>query len=114
MGSCITLYYKITIDQVQQIIIIKNIKLCFCFNKTKKVQIDQVVKVIVQTDHSMVYRINQATYFSFKIIFELGDGSNFIGCAGSINKNNESQKAMNIIRSALPQHIYFEGDLVYN
>ena len=101
LGSCISLYNSITIDQIQQLVIIRKRKLIFCFNKTKKIQIGQIIKVIGEIDNSMIYRINNVTYNSFKIIFELGDNSRVIGCEKIINKNNEGQKAITILRNAL-------------
>ena len=86
----------------------------FCFNKTIKIQIDQIKTVIVQIDHSMSYDINNVSDNAFKIIFQLKDGTNVIGCAKVINKNNEEQKVMTILRNALPQHIFFEGDSFNN
>ena len=86
----------------------------FCFNKTIKIQIDQIKTVIVQIDHSMGYDINNVSDNAFKIIFQLKDGTNVIGCAKVIYKNNEEQKVMTILRNALPQHIFFEGDSFNN
>ena len=114
VGNYYTLYHSITINQFEQIVIIKSIKLCCCCNKTNVVPIDQIGRVIVQIDHSRVYRENKVTYEAFEIIFELNNGTKVIGCSGILNINNEGQKAMDILRSGLPLETYFDGDFVKN
>ena len=112
MGCCSTLYYSITVDQYQQIICIKSRKFSFCFNKKTIVQIGEIDNVIVQADHSITYKINNVSYNAFEINFQLRDGRNIRAISGVINKDNESQKAINILRNAFPQEVCFGGDLV--
>ena len=113
LGSCISLYFSIDIENSFGTIIIKKVKLFFCFSKKEILQVNDLQQVVVQTDYSTTYEINGVHYDAFEIIFKLNDGREVKGCSGVIDKNGEGRKAFNIVRSALPQNIAFGGNLAY-
>ena len=113
LGSCISLYFSLEIENSFGTIVIKKVKLFFCFSKKEILQINDLQQVVVQTDYSTTYEINGVHYDAFEIIFKLHDGREVKGCSGVIDKNGEGRKAFNIIRNALPQNIAFGGNLAY-
>ena len=113
LGSKNSLCVSITVDYKLQAVIIKSKRMCFCFSKSKTIQIKEIHQVIVQTDPTNVYTCNGFRYNAYEIIFKLVDGREVKGCSGLIDVHNEGARVASILRNALPQNIIFGGDL-YN
>ena len=113
LGSCTSLYFSIDIENSFGTISITKVKLFFCFSKKEIIKVNDLQQVIVQTDPTTNYEINGVHYDSFEILFKLNNGREVKGCSGVIDKNGESRKAFNVIRSALPPNIPFGGNLAY-
>ena len=113
LGSCISLYWIISIQPTLGKITISRKKICFFFSKVEIVNINDIQQVIVQTDYSTSYEINGVHYNAFEVIFKLADQREVLGCRGVIDKNGEGRKAFTIIRNGLPQRIAFMGNLAY-
>ena len=113
LGSCISLYFSIDIENSFGTISIKKTKLFFCFSKKEIIEVNNLQQVIVQTDYSTNYEINGVHYNAFEIIFKLNDGREVKGCSGVIDKNGEGRRAFVVMRNALPQNIAFGGNLAY-
>ena len=112
-GSRKVLYFNINISVTSGLIIIDKKKICFCFSNQEVVQINDLQKVIVQTDKTTSYTINNVIYYSFEVIFRLSNGREVEGCSGIIDKDGEGRRAFRIIRNALPPRIFFGGNLAY-
>ena len=112
IGCCATLYSSITVDQIHQTVSIQIKKLFLCCSKTSVIKIEEISKVITQIDPSVNYEVNGEAFNAFEIIFELKDGNSVIGCSGVIDKDGEFQKAMDFLRTSLPQEMDYEGDLI--
>ena len=113
LGSCISLYWKISILSTLGIIRIEQKKICSYFSKIKTIQINDLQQVIVQTDDSTSYEICGVHYNAFEVIFKLANQRQVKGCTGVIDKNGEGRKAFTVIRNGLPQRIVFGGNLAY-
>ena len=82
------------------------------FNKTRKIQINEVKEVSIESD-TTVYTIGGKKYGSFKIFIRLNEGRRIKVCKDVIDKDNESEKAFNILRRGLSQNIPIVGNLAY-
>ena len=112
IGFISDFYVFIQIDNYYGIIVIKQRKISFCFNKTRKIQINEVKEVSIESDTTM-YTINGKRYGSFRIIIRLNEGRRIKVCKDVIDKDNESKKAFNILRRGLSQNIPIVGNLAY-
>ena len=99
---------SIDIDPYVKEIVIKNIKMCFCFNKKKVFAFDNVQKIIISRDTSHAYVINGVHYYSFKMEILLSNNEVIDVFGGVIDKDNESQKVYGIFRESLPSNIIVE------
>ena len=111
IGSFLPLYDSIEIDNSVGTIIIKKIKFSFCFNKSKTINISEVRQVIIKND-CLAINNEDLNYNTFEIIFILENREEIKGCKRVDDKNGEGNKAVNIIRSGLPQNISFTVNLV--
>ena len=104
-----TISTKIHIDNSVGIIIKTRIKSLFCFNESKKIQINDVDKVIKKklehTDedngHSITYRID----------IRLLNGKIIEGC--KMSNIDECNRAFNILRNGLPENIIFSDNFAH-
>ena len=99
-GSCANAWVDIKISPTLGIIKIGHKRICCCFNKEKIIQINEVQKVIIQTNEGL-----------FTINFKLLDESEVNGWIKLGNKNSEGRRAFQVLKRALPQRIIFEGDI---
>ena len=111
IGSFLTIYDSIEIDNLVGTIIIKKVKFSFCFNKSKTINISEVRQVIIKNDR---FAINDEDidYNTFEILFILENREEVKGCKGVYDKKGEGNKATNIIRSGLLQNISFTVNLI--
>ena len=107
------LYFKIEINGTLGTISLYKVKVFFCFNKPKIIQIKDVVQVIIQIDHSANIDTEGEYVRFFEVIFRLSNGQSFKGCSGIVDKDGEAHKAYTIIRNGLPERISIDGDLAY-
>ena len=110
VGGNLPLYISFHIDTYIEIIKVKTVKLFFCFNKSKKIQINDVQKIIIQKDVSVKYVINGKQVDAIEVIFKLNNESEIKGCSGVFNTNNECNKIYNFLRFSLPENILVEGN----
>ena len=105
--GCRVLYSSITIDPISGTFLINNKKLCCCFSKTKEFKIDELKKVKIQKDYRYYSKSNNM-YRVFKVQILLQNNLIINGFSEVLDKNNESQKAYNILRNSLPNNIDIE------
>ena len=82
IGRIITIYTVIDISSTLGTIVITKKKIFCCFNKKQIVQINDIQKIVIQSEFS-----------SFYIIFKLSDGREIYGCSRINNQNGEGKKA---------------------
>ena len=111
-GGLLPFYISFNINSFLGIIQIKTIKLYCCFNKTKKIQINDIQKILIDKDNKVNYKINNRQVDAIEVIFKLQNEREIIGCSGIINSNDESNKIYHFLRNSLPQNILIEGNLV--
>ena len=80
LGSILNLYFKIEINGVLGTISLYNVKIVFCLNKPKIIQIRDVVQVIIQIDHPAGTDSDGEYHRSFEVIFRLSNEQSFKGC----------------------------------
>ena len=76
-------------------------KLCCCLSKTKIYHINEIKKIIIDKDESVEYNINGVHYDAFKVDFLLQNNQIETIFSKIIDKDNESQNAFNIFKSAI-------------
>ena len=113
LGSCISLFEIIDIDNSSGIVTLAKKKIFFCCNKTEVIQIGEIVQVVVKTDPTTTYEINGVPYNAFEVIFTLSNGREVKGCSGIIDKNGEGRRCFSTIRRGLPPKVTFSGNLAY-
>ena len=113
LGSCMSIFNTIDIDNSSGIVTVAKKKIFFCCNKTEVIQIGEIVQVVVKTDPTTTYEINGVPYNAFEVIFTLSNGREVKGCSGIIDKNGEGRKCFSTIRRGLPPKVTFSGNLAY-
>ncbi len=113
LGSCMSLFNYIDVDNSSGMVTIAKKKVFFCCNKTEVIQINEIVQVVVKTDPSTTYEINGVPYNAFEVIFILSNGREVKGCSGVIDKNGEGRRCFSTIRRGLPPKITYSGNLAY-
>ena len=99
-----TYYISFNINTSLGIIKVKTIKIYCCFNKTKKILINDLQKVLIQRDNS-----NKGSSINgIEVVFVLNNESEIKGGSGIINYNNESNEIYNFLRNSLPENIPIE------
>ena len=114
LGSYFSLYFIISFDINAGMVVLKSRKIFFCFNKTNTILIRDIREVAVETDKSVAYESNGIQHYSFKVIFRLLNGKEYIGCAGIEDYKNSGRNAFDIIRKALPQNVQVTANLESN
>ena len=100
----------INVEPYFVIITIKDPKLFCCFNKKRKIQINQLQQVIIE---SYVSHSGEHDWNYSKIIFKLVDGKEVKGFDIMDETKKEGRNAFLILRSIIPQNIVFGGNLTY-
>ena len=113
LGSCMSIFNTIDIDNSSGIVTLAKKKIFFCCNKTEVIQIGEIVQVVVKTDPTTTYEINGVPYNAFEVIFILSNGREVKGCSGMIDKNGEGRRCFSTIRRGLPPKVTFSGNLAY-
>ena len=113
LGSCMSIFNTIDIDNSSGIVTVAKKKIFFCCNKTEVIQIGEIVQVVVKTDPTTTYEINGVPYNAFEVIFTLSNGREVKGCSGIIDKNGEGRKCFSTIRRGLPPKVTYSGNLAY-
>ena len=113
LGSCMSIFNTIDIDNSSGIVTVAKKKIFFCCNKTEVIQIGEIVQVVVKTDPTTTYEINGVPYNAFEVIFTLSNGREVKGCSGIIDKNGEGRRCFSTIRRGLPPKVTFSGNLAY-
>ena len=113
LGSCMSIFNTIDIDNSSGIVTVAKKKIFFCCNKTEVIQIGEIVQVVVKTDPTTTYEINGVPYNAFEVIFILSNGREVKGCSGIIDKNSEGRRCFSTIRRGLPPKVTFSGNLAY-
>ena len=108
-GSLMTIYDKIHINNSVGIITITHVKLFCCFSISVKIQINKIKKVYVKIIEEK-NDDNNNVYKNFAIVFRLLNGKE-IRQLNSFGKVG-CREAFNIIKSALPENIIFNDDLL--
>ena len=115
-GSCISgfspLYASFIVNPYLGVISVKTVKLFFCFNKSKIIQINNIQSVLIECDTTSSYNINDKHINTLKVIFILHDGNKVDGCSRVVDRNHESLNIYNFIKGALPPNIPVEGNLL--
>ena len=110
MGICNTLGTSINVEPYFGIITITDKKLFCCFNRKRKVQINQIQQIIVE---SYVSRGDEYDYNYSKLMFKLVDGKEVKGFDMFDDDKKEGRNAFVILRSGVPQNIPFGGNLAH-
>ena len=97
-------YISFNINTSLGIIKVKTIKIYCCFNKIKKILINDLQKVLIQRDNSN----KGSTINGIEVVFVLNNESEIKGGSGIINYNNESNEIYNFLRNSLPENIPIE------
>jgi len=97
-GSIINTRIIINISSTLGIITIQKKKLFCCFNKQEIIQLNDIKQVSIKKTFVGDY---------FEIFFKLIDEKEIKVCPEIKNSNGEKNKAINIIKNALPQRIEF-------
>ena len=113
LGSCMSIFNTIDIDNSSGIVTVAKKKIFFCCNKTEVIQIGEIVQVVVKTDPTTTYEINGVPYNAFEVIFILSNGREVKGCSGIIDKNSEGRRCFSTIRRGLPPKVTYSGNLAY-
>ena len=113
LGSCMSIFNTIDIDNSSGIVTVAKKKIFFCCNKTEVIQIGEIVQVVVKTDPTTTYEINGVPYNAFEVIFILSNGREVKGCSGIIDKNGEGRRCFSTIRRGLPPKVTYSGNLAY-
>ena len=112
ISSIYPLFSRIKIDIPNDLIIIKNIKILFCFNKTNYINLKEVEEIIIEKNTNVHYEINGVAYGGYDLIFRLNKDKEIKGLSGEIDKNLESQKLFEFLREGLPKKIPISSDLM--
>ncbi len=99
-----TYYISFNINTSLGIIKVKTIKLYFCFNKTKKILINDLQKVLIQ------WHIRNR-FNGIEVVFVLHNESEIKGCSGILFYNSEINGIYNFLRNSLPQNISIERNI---
>ena len=113
VGSFMSPYRAIDIDNTSGTVTLTKAKVFSCFNKNEKIQINEIKQVVVKTDPKVTYKFMKGIYNSFEVIFILSNGKQVKGCSGELDKNGEGRNCFSIIRKALPSKVTFSGNLTY-
>ncbi len=111
VGSFMSPYRAIDIDNTSGTVTLTKAKVFSCFNKNEKIQINEIKQVVVKTDPKVTYKFMKGTYNSFEVIFILSNGKQVKGCSGELDKNGEGRNCFSIIKKALPPKVTFSGNL---
>ena len=113
--SCVlSLYDTIIIDLELGLITTKNNKFLFCFGQKHSFGLIEVEQILIQINQNINYSKNYISYNCFDVIFKLLNGKEIKGIIGLIDKNNESQKIIGLLKKTIPSNIPINGDLVEN
>ena len=105
--SIMTIFTKIHIDNSVGIITKTEVKFLFCFNKSMKIQINDVKRVF-----TMKEQVDEDDKrYKFRIFFRLLNGKTIEGC--EISSRNECNRAMKILRNGLPKNVIFNDNIEY-
>ena len=103
-----TTRFSINYDKFFGAIIIKREKSLFCFNRKKKIQLNDISLIIIES--YMSGEDNDIPYFRVK--FKLKDGKEIKALSES-NGNGEGRQAFLTIKNNLPENTPFGGNLAY-
>ncbi len=112
ISSMYPLFTQITIDRINELIILKHCKILFCLNKTNYINLKEIEKVVIEKNTSVHYEINGVVYDGFNLVFIINKDKQIKGLIGEIDKNLESQKLFDFLREALPKNIPVSSDLM--
>ena len=112
IASFFPLFSKIIIDIPNDLIIIKNIKILFCLNKTNYINIRDVEEVFIEKNTNVHYEINGTAYGGYDLIFILNKDKEIKVLSGEVDKNFETQKLFEFLRESLPKSIPVSSDLM--
>ena len=112
ISSMYPLFTQITIDRINELIILKQCKILFCLNKTNYINLKEIEKVVIEKNTSVHYEINGVVYDGFNLVFIINKDKQIKGLIGEIDKNLESQKLFDFLREALPKNIPVSSDLM--
>ena len=104
-----TLETSINVDLYLGIIAITDTKFFCCFNRHKKVQINELKQIILE---SYASHKKHNPHYS-KLIFKLVDGKEVKGFDILDENKREGRNAFEILRNVFPKNIPFEGNLTY-
>ena len=101
----------VTIDPLLRIITVNRRKMICCLNKTEEYQFTNVKKVLIEKDGSVRYKENGVRYGSFKLEFLIQTNEVIDIFKGVMDKNFESRRCFEALRSALPRNIPIGGNI---
>ena len=100
----------VTIDPLLRLITIKKSKMFCWLNQTEEYEFNNIKKVLLEKDKTK-YRENNVNYGSFKVEFLIQTNEVIDIFTGVIDKNQESKKCFEILRSSLPRNILIGGNI---
>jgi len=110
--SFFPIFTKISIDIENDLISFKNIKILFCLNKTKNLNLSEIEQVIVEKNTNVHYEMNGTKYDGFNLVFKMKKDKELRVLNGEEDKNFESQKIFEFLREILPKNIPVSSDLM--
>ena len=112
IASLFPLFTKIIVDIPNELIIIKNIKILFFFNKTIYINLKEIEQIVIEKNTNVHYEINGISYGSYNLKFIMNKEKEIIGLKGEIDKGFESQKLFEFLREAVPKNIPICSDMM--
>ena len=103
-----TIRTTINYDQYFETIIIRKKKFLFCFNRKRKIQLNEIEQIIVE---SYMESGEDNDYPYFRIKFKLKIGKEIEACHES-DDHGEGRGVLLALKNALPQNTPFGGNLV--
>ncbi len=111
VSSLFSLFTKIIVDIKNDSITIKQVKILFCFNKTKYITLSKIEQIIVEKSTKVKYE-NGVPYGGYNLIFIVNKDKQIKGLTDEIDKNLESQKLFEFLREIIPKSIPISSDMM--
>ena len=108
--NCFPIVSKIGYDQLNNILIIKTVKIFCCCNKSFNINSQDISEVIVSVNPNISLEVNGKETLGFNLQIGLKSGNRLTVINGQLNSDNESEKIVEFLKQYLPQDVNYKEE----